>query len=160
MNKYRKAVFIVAYSKKKGKREYLLLKRKLHWKGFEFPKGKIETGESKIDAAKRELKEETGLKLVKMNKFSFSREYLYDKPLKDRPRVVGQTFSLFAAEVKKGRVSLYKKEHSGHKWLDFSKAEKALTLPNQKVSLRIFEDFLNRKKNSKGRKQRAVKKQV
>jgi len=45
--KYRKAVFVLLYSKTKKWIEYLLLKRKLHWKGWEFPKGKIEPGEKK-----------------------------------------------------------------------------------------------------------------
>src|SRR3990172_916918 len=141
---YRKAVFIVGYSKdnKKNKVEYILLKRKLHWKGWEFPKGKIESKETKLDAAKRELKEETGLKLIRIKKFNFSGEYLYEKPMKDRPGLVGQTFSLFAAEVKKGKVKLDKKEHAGHRWFSFSDAEKKLNWPNQKISLRIVNDFL------------------
>ena len=142
--KYRKAVFIVGYSKnnKKGEVEYILLKRKLHWKGWEFPKGKIESGEDKIQTAKRELKEETGHKALKIKKFNFSGKYLYKNPLKDRPGLVGQTFSLFAAEVKKGKVKIDKREHSGHKWLSFLEAEKKLKWPNQKKSLRIVNDWL------------------
>jgi len=44
---YRKAVFVVVYRETKtGKdRKYLILKRKLHWKGWEFPKGGLEKGE-------------------------------------------------------------------------------------------------------------------
>lgn len=142
--KYRKEVFIVGYSKnnKKGKVEYILLKRKLHWKGWEFPKGKIESKETKIETAKRELKEETGLKLIKIKKFNFSGKYLYKNLLKDRPGLGGQTFSLYAAEVKKGKVSLDKREHSGHKWFSFFEAEKKLTWPNQKKSLRIVNQWL------------------
>ena len=42
-DKYRKSVFGVAYCKDNdGKIEYIILKRKKHWKGWEFPKGKIE----------------------------------------------------------------------------------------------------------------------
>ena len=66
-DKYRKAVFIVAYSKINNKIEYLLLKRKLHWKGWEFPKGGAEEKENNLDAVKRELKEETGLKILNIN---------------------------------------------------------------------------------------------
>ena len=105
-------------------------------------KGKIEARESKLEAAKRELNEETGLRLISMKKFDFSGEYLYEKPLKDRHGLIGQTFSLFAAEVKKGKVTLDSKEHSGHKWFSFSAAEEALTWPNQKISLVIVNDWL------------------
>ena len=62
--KYRKAVFAVTYYiTPEGKIEYLILKRKKHWKGWEFPKGKIEKFETKKAAARREVNEETGLKV-------------------------------------------------------------------------------------------------
>ena len=111
--KYRKAVFIVAYAKTNQGIEYILLKRKLHWKGWEFPKGKIEKGEKKIQTAKRELKEETGHSALRIKKFNFSGKYNYNKVFPDRLGIKGQTFSLYAAQVKKGRVSLEKnpKEH-------------------------------------------------
>lgn len=166
--KYRKAVFIVAYARQKVKSskrgrfkakplatsskrgqsktkkgiEYLILKRKLHWKGWEFPKGKIEEGESKINTAKRELKEETGHSFLRIKKFNFSGKYNYDKVLPDRPGIKGQTFSLYAAQIKKGKVSLDKKEHNGYKWVNFKKALRMLKWPNQKKSLRIVNSWL------------------
>ena len=142
--KYRKAVFVVGYAKKGEKIEYILLKRKLHWKGWEFPKGMIEKEENKVRTARRELKEETGLKLVDGNikKFNFSGRYRYPKMLPDRPGMVGQTFALYAAEVRKGKISLDPKEHSGHKWASFKQALKMLKFPNQKKSLKMVNDWL------------------
>ncbi len=145
MQKYRKAVFVLAYSKSKKGIEYLLLKRKLHWRGWEFPKGKIEKGEPKVGTAKRELKEETGHKALKIRKFNFSGKYLYHKILPDRKGFIGQMFSLYAAEVRKGKVHLDKKEHNGYKWADFKTALKMLKWPNQKKSLKIVNSWLNRK---------------
>ena len=55
-SKYRKAVFVVGYAKTQKGIEYILLKRKLHWKGWEFPKGKIDEGENKLETARRELR--------------------------------------------------------------------------------------------------------
>ena len=52
MKKYRKAVFIVTYLKTKKGIKYLILKRKLHWVGWEFPKGGLEKKEKKIQGAK------------------------------------------------------------------------------------------------------------
>jgi len=143
MKKYRKAVFVIGYVKTKKGIRYILLKRKLHWHGWEFPKGKIEKGEQKIETARRELKEETGHRAMKIKKFNYSGKYLYSKSLPDRLDFKGQTFSLFAAEIKRdGKVSLDKKEHNGHKWVDFSKAVKMVKFPNQKKSLKIVNSWL------------------
>ena len=139
---YRKAIFILPYTKTEKGTEYLLLKRKWHWKGWEFTKGGIKKKETKEHAAKRELKEETGLKIKKVKKLNYSGKYLYGKDFMDRSGYKGQAFQLFAAEVGKGRVSLDKKEHNSHKWVSFKKATKMLTWPNQKKSLRIVNSWL------------------
>lgn len=140
--KYRKAVFVVVYSRQERNVEYLLLKRKLHWKGWEFPKGGIERFETKRRAVKREIKEETGLKILKIKKFPIKGFYNYDKELKDRPGKIGQNYQLFAAKVVKGKVSFDKKEHSGFKWMNFKEAEKKLTWGNQKKCLKIVNSWL------------------
>lgn len=141
-SKYRKAIFIVTYCLDSGKIKYLILKRKLHWKGWEFPKGKIEKGESKEKAARCEAREETGLKIIKIKKFNVSGKYLYSKKLPDRPGLIGQTYSLYAVEVKKGKVSLDKVEHSGYKWLAFKEAFKKLSWKNQRECLKIVDKSL------------------
>ncbi|MBU2503457.1 MAG: NUDIX domain-containing protein [Nanoarchaeota archaeon] len=143
IKKYRKAVFIVTYSKTKKEIEYLLLKRKLHWDGWEFPKGAIESFETKKRAVWRELLEETGLKPIgKIKKLNYSGEYNYGKILEDRPNFKGQTFALYAVEIKKGKIKLDKKEHSSHKWVSFSRAFKLLKWPNQRKSLKIANSFI------------------
>jgi len=149
LSNLRPAVFIVVYSKDGNKIYYLLLKRKLHWKGWEFSKGKIESGESKEKAVRRETKEETGLKILKIKKFNFSGKYFYHRKLPDRADYIGQTFMLFSAEVKKGKIKLDKKEHSSHKWLEFNDAVKKLKWKNQKKSLRIVDEFLRKKDSAR-----------
>lgn len=141
--KYRRGVFCVVYSQnKKGRIEYLLLKRKLHWKGWEFPKGALEKGENILDAVKREIKEETGLIPLKIKKFELSGKYKYQKELKDREGVVGQTFeALCAVEVKRGKIILGE-EHFDYKWMSFDETLKKLTWANQKKCLKIVNDWL------------------
>ncbi len=151
--KWRRAVFIVLYTMERGKNgeiSYLLLKRKLHWKGWEFPKGKIEPGESKAQAASREAHEESGLKIKKLKRINISGKYRYPKVLADRPGVIGQTYQLFAGEVKadKKKVKLDKREHSGFKWQGFQKAMKMLKWPNQKRCLKITNNLLMKKSKS------------
>jgi len=144
MKKYRKAVFIVTYRKEKNKVYYLVLKRKLHWKGWEFPKGGVESGESLPNAAKREAKEESGQPPIKIKSYSISGKYKYDRELKDRPGYFGQTFNLFSAEIKNPKVIFDKKEHSSYKWLEFDKAWSILNWPNQKNCLNIVNKDLKR----------------
>jgi 8-oxo-dGTP pyrophosphatase MutT (NUDIX family) len=100
---YRKGVFFVVYSKtKKGTIQYLLLKRKLHWTGWEFPKGGVEKKEKTFHTVQREIKEETKLIPLKMREFKINGKFEYKEELRDRPGIVGQTFEdLYAVEVKK-----------------------------------------------------------
>jgi DNA polymerase len=142
MGKYRRAVFILAYKKEKNIPKYLLLKRKLHWAGWEFPKGGIDFLETKKHCAIRELKEETGLKVKKLKKFNFSGKYKYKNPLPDRKKVIGQSFSLFSAEIYPGKVILDKHEHSGFEWLTYEQAMKRLTWENQKECLNKVNNWL------------------
>jgi dihydroneopterin triphosphate diphosphatase len=146
-DKYRRAVFGVTYYKTpQGKIEYAILKRKKHWKGWEFPKGKIERFETKRTAARREVHEETGLKVLKVKRFKQHGIYLYLKKLWDRPDKIGQTYNLFAVEVEKGngKIKLDPKEHNGYEWMSYEKAIKKLTWPNQKKCIKIVNDWLNK----------------
>jgi 8-oxo-dGTP pyrophosphatase MutT (NUDIX family) len=144
--KYRNAVFVVTYAKEQNKIYYLVLKRKLHWKGWEFPKGGINFLETKKHAVKREVKEETGLKVLKMKRFNISGKYKYDKIYSDRPGIIGQKFSLYAVEVEKEKIKMDKLEHSDYKWLRFEEAIKKLTWANQKKCMAIVHSWLSKNK--------------
>lgn len=144
MMRYRNAVFIVVYSGKNNKTEYLILKRKLHWKGWEFPKGGVKPLEPKRNAVIRETKEETGLKILKIKKFNVSGKYKYEKKLPDREGIIGQNYFLYAVEVKKEKVKIDKIEHSDYKWLTFGEAVKKLSWSNQKKCLRIVNGWLRK----------------
>lgn len=139
---YRKAVFIVTYLKNKNKVDYLLLKRKLHWKGWEFPKGGIESRESNMSAVKRELKEETG-QSGKIKKFNISGKYNYDKDTCRERNFKGQKFKLFSAEIKSKKIKIDRKEHSAFKFVSFQQAEKLLTWQNQKKCLKLVNSKLS-----------------
>ena len=146
MSRLRKAVFIVVYYLEKNKPNYLILERKLHWKGWEFPKGGINFLEFKKHAVKRELFEETGSKPIKIKNHYFKGKYNYKEELKDRKGISGQTFLLFSVQVKKQKVKLDKKEHKSYLWLDFNKTLKKLTHKNQRQCLRIVNNWLKHDK--------------
>ena len=140
--KYRKAVFVAVYRKNENNIDYLLLKRKLHWKGWEFPKGGLEKNELIKDAIIREVKEETGLKSGKIINHRKKGKYNYDKIYSDRRGYKGQMYSLYSCEVKSGRIKIDSIEHSDYKWLSYGDALKRLTHENQKDSLRIVNRLL------------------
>ncbi len=143
--KYRKAIFIVAYTQTKKGIEYLILKRRLHWRGWEFPKGAIKFFETKRLVVRRELLEETGLIPLKIKKFDYSGKYDYNKIFPDRPKIQGQTFSLYAVSVEKKDICVDKIEHSDYRWVGFEEALKMLKWPNQKKSLKIVNEWLKEK---------------
>jgi 8-oxo-dGTP pyrophosphatase MutT (NUDIX family) len=140
--KFRKAVFIVTYRKSNSGLVYLVLKRKLHWKGLEFPKGGIERFEFKKRAVKRELFEETGQISDNIKKYPIKGKYKYHKILKDRADFRGQSFKLYSAEIKNKRVIFDKKEHSTYKWVNFRIAMKLLKWQNQRKCLSIVNNYL------------------
>jgi len=118
-------VMVTAVIKKKNK--YLLLKRGRNtrlWRGkWQFPEGGIKFGESPLDALKRELKEETGLKLksAKFLDFNSSTIRYFGKSLYHALRL------MFICKVS-GNIRL-SNAHDNYKW--FTKRQiKKLKLVN------------------------------
>ncbi|VVB79544.1 RNA pyrophosphohydrolase [uncultured archaeon] len=141
--KYRKGVFIVTFARTSNGVEYLLLKRKLHWTGWEFPKGGIEKGEDTEKAVKRELKEETGLTPIRVRSMYVRGKYDYPKVFKDRPGIKGMQWKLFMAEVKKtDKIKLDSREHVGFKWVDFKTAKELVKFKEKKDSLKAIQSHL------------------
>ena len=78
--------------------------------------------------------------------FKITGSFKYGKRIKDRLGIIGQKYILFSAEVEKRKVNLKKNsdaEHSDFKWVNFEKALRLLTWPNQRRCLRIVNKFLN-----------------
>ena len=144
-SKYRQAVFMVTYAEVNKDIKYLILKRRLHWRGWEFPKGGINFPESKKSAVKREIFEETGKKALRIKKFNFHGFYNYKKKLRDRKDFIGQAYYLYAAKIKYGKIKIDKSEHSEYKWLSFHEALKKVTFQNQKRSLSIVNKWLKKR---------------
>ena len=137
---YRKVVFVVVYRQTSKGIKYLILKRKIHWIGWEFPKGGIEEKEEIEDTIKREVKEETGQFPFNIQNHNFSGKYKYDKKVLGR-KFIGQAFSLCSAEIENEKIVLDGREHSDYRWLPYSEAYKKLTYEDQKKSLEIVNNF-------------------
>ena len=142
-SKYRKGVFIVVYARnKKNNFEYLILKRHLHWSGWEFPKGGVKK-EKLIESVKRELREETHVSPLSIKNFHVSGKYKYGGPVDGRDGEIGQTYEgLYAVEAKKCKIKFDTLEHNGYRWLNFNEAVKILTWKNQKDSIKLVNEWL------------------
>lgn len=125
----RKLVAAVVY-RKDGR--FLLLKRKLNWKGWEFVKGQVEKEPMK-KAVLREVREETGLRKAKII-CKLPVEVIYHHRSMHGHRT--STQSGFLVEYPGGRIRL-SPEHSSYRWADRKRAEKLLTYVTHKTFLRL-----------------------
>ena len=126
---------IVLYTLVDGKREYLLMHYMSgHW---DFAKGKIEPGETKEQAAHRELKEETGLTATIVPGFEESFAYMF----KDRSgELIHKTVDFFTGYTQEKKVTI-SREHQGYIWLPYKQAQARLTYKNAKEVLAHAEHF-------------------
>lgn len=121
---------VVPLSKEKGHWEVFLIQHRggRYWG---FPKGHAEEGEAPLEAALRELKEETNLECLRT---------LRDEPLMEQYQFliegkrVSKRVLYFVAEVK-GEVKLQSEEINDGIWLPFSEAMDKVTHPEGKAIL-------------------------
>lgn len=113
---------IIPLIQEKGEWKVLLI---LHQKGhhWAFPKGHGVKGESALETAKRELEEETGLRVHRL---------LQETPLTERYQfhrkgeMVYKTVSYFPAVVE-GEIVLQEEEIKEYKWVPLKEAVRHLT---------------------------------
>ena len=100
-----------------------------HW---DFPKGKIEPGETKQEAALRELMEETKLTAQLDDNFEETIQYIftdYDKKLAQK------MVYFFIGKATSSQVKL-SHEHTDYTWLPYNDALKQLTYDNARTLLK------------------------
>lgn len=140
--KFRKGIFLVVFRKENEKIFYLLLKRKMHWHGWECVKGGVEKRESLRQAIKRELREEAGLRAGKIINMNKNEKFLYPPGFRGWPGFKGMIYWIFALETNSKKIKIDRIEHSGYKWLEYKKAYKKLTFNEQKRALKLVNSYL------------------
>ncbi len=135
----------VIFRKEDNQIYYLLLHYKSgHW---DFPKGHIEEGEKEKETVKREVKEETGIKDIKIIegfkewiKYAFRQTYDLEKDEKKKALWVFKIVTFYLAETKTKEVKI-SFEHIGYKWLPYESAFGQLTFKKAKEILKKANDF-------------------
>lgn len=112
------------YRKKNSEIEILLLKHKFggHWS---FPKGHVEKGETEVQTALREVKEETGLDIILEKGFRQSVEYY------PRPNIKKQVV-YFLGYADDDRTKRQEEEISEIRWTPLRSAHREVTFRNDK----------------------------
>lgn len=121
---------------------YLLLHYRLKGDYWDFPRGNLEQGERSIEAAKREIGEETGLTgrdIRFIHGFKEVAEWFYVMQGIHRFKRV----TYFLAEATKNTITL-SEEHIGYKWLLFEEALKQLTYENARQILKKADAVLHK----------------
>lgn len=136
----RSAGVVVFYRAADGCRFLLLLSRLTRRPLWEFPKGGVDRGESLLEAALRELEEETGftptdIRLV--DGFERAERYRFTINSDEGPSLVHKRVTYFLAEAAHQEVRLSSSEASRHEWLLLPDALRRVRYPERR---RLLED--------------------
>ncbi|MCK4477648.1 NUDIX pyrophosphatase [Candidatus Bathyarchaeota archaeon] len=134
----------ILFRKINGKIQYLLLKRIKE--GFWQPvTGGIEEGEIKIEALKREVREETGIKnVVRIMKDIYYDEF-WDFFKREGCQHLIKEY-VFGVEVSSNEKITISREHFEYKWCSLKEALKLLKWKGNKEALKKLDEILSRQK--------------
>lgn len=138
MAKINNSVGIVLFCRFPRSVKYLLVKQ--HQGHWGFPKGHIEKGEEKLDTAKRELKEETGIRTVNLiaGKILLKDEYSFNN---GNGRIIKRV-GYYVGETKQKKVKIDGKEILNFKWCTYNKAFDKITFSQTKNVLKKAKKFI------------------
>lgn len=98
-----------------------------------FPKGHVENGETEIETALREVKEEVGLDV----EIDVEKRYTLNYIIRDE---IDKTTVLYIAKPKNEKLVVQESEIENVKWCDFEEALNTLTFDNWKE---LFREVIN-----------------
>ena len=133
---YIKSCGFVAFKRENNENYYLIVKSTNGDVGF--PKGHVENGESELETATRELKEETGIDVVPIPDFRHKIEY----PLPRVQNTIKQAV-YFLGKCVSDCIVCQANEVSKANFLCYEDALRALTFKETRAILECAESFIN-----------------
>ncbi len=128
----------VVFTRKNGKILYVIVKSAEGYYGF--PKGHMEGSETEEEAALREIREETGLKVKIIPNFKSMDEY----PLPQKEGVIKRVI-YFAAEFEGQEISCQEEELSAVYLMTYEEAMEVFQFEGLKRILREVKDFIDKR---------------
>ena len=121
---HEKSCGAIVYGKFHGNTEILLIKHvnSGHWS---FPKGHVESGETEIETAQREIMEETGIDVIIDASF---RETVSYSPKRGTQKIV----VYFLAKAKNSDFIPQEEEIADIKWVEIGRAQSVLSYENDR----------------------------
>ena len=141
-----KSAGAIVFRREDNKIKYLLIQ--YGWGHWEFPRGLIERGESLEETARREIKEEVGMKDIEFIP-GFKEWFKFFFKLKGKNIIKIATFLLAETKTKEVKLS---HEHKDYVWLEYEEALEKLTFKNSKEVFKKANDFRSSQGLSGGRK--------
>ena len=132
--KTRKSCGAVIYRRRFRRTEFLVVQHESggHWG---FPKGHVASGETEMETARREIAEETGLRVAFRDGF-YERIY-YLTPKERRKEVV-----FFLSRVRRPRVHIRRAEIRAYRWLPYWQTRELVTYENTRLVLDRANEFI------------------
>ncbi len=126
------------YREHNGETQLLLLKHRCggHWS---FPKGHMEAGETEMETALREIREETGLRVFLREGFREAVEY------SPKPNVKKQVIYFIGFTLNEAALRPQEEEVSELQWMEIHKAYDAVTFRNDKNLITKAIEYISRR---------------
>ena len=127
-----------------GKREILFIYRNQKW---DLPKGRIERGESHVEAAVREVEEETGIEQLEVKRFITKTYHVFKRNGKFKLKITywyemySNFDGKFIPQTKEGILKV--------RWKNFEKTQKALTESYENIKLLFPKEYLTTHPNDR-----------